>query len=219
MKRIVTLSMLMCAIPAHASILEPIYSLKGLFNKAPAKPVSVSPEELKLRSDLDSVDGGINQLERRISLVSTEREVESFACAAAAGCAAVTNMRLMQRRGGVSWNWSDDQNFRFAPRAEVVHYQLNSMARTRTEESLGYGIGIDSLVRLGGGFSAYASAGALQLSQQSGYEGLLGVSTEFKRSKLFVEARWMDMEGNRNLDDNYEYSNIRVGISRAFSGL
>ena len=97
---------------------------------------------------------------------------------------------------------------------------MNSLSRTRSEENFGYGVGVDSMFRLGGNVSAYASAGALQLNQQSGYEGLLGLSTELNRSKLFVEARWMDMSGTRNnLDDNYEYSNVRIGISRAFTGL
>ncbi|MDP1540685.1 MAG: hypothetical protein U0998_02475 [Moraxellaceae bacterium] len=220
MKRILTISVLMWAMPAHASVLEPIYSLKGLFNKSHSKPAVVSPEELKLRSDLEAMDGGINEPDKRLSLVSSSREVESFSCSINSNCEAATNMRLMQRRGGVSWNWSDDESIRIAPKAEVIHYQMNSLSRNRSEENFGYGVGVDSLFRLGGGLSAYASAGALQLNQQSGYEGLLGLSTQLNSAKLFVEARWMDMSGTRNnLDDNYEYSNVRIGISRAFSGL
>ncbi len=220
MKRIVTLSVMMWAVPSHASVLEPIYSLKGLFNKVVSKPAVISPEELKLRSDLEAIDGGINEPDKRLSLVTSSREVESFSCALTSDCEATTNMRFMQRRGGLSWNWSDNESIRFAPKAEVIHYQMNSLSRTRSEEDFGYGIGVDSLFRLGGSVSAYASAGALQLNQQSGYEGLLGLSTELNRSKLFVEARWMDMSGTRNsLDNDYEYSNVRIGISRAFSGL
>ncbi len=220
MKRIVTLSVMIWAVPSHASVLEPLYSLKGLFNKETNKPAVISPEELKLRSDLDAIDGGINQPDKRLSLVTTAREVESFSCSVTSDCEATTNMRLKQRRGGVSWNWSDNESIRFAPKAEVIHYQMNSLSRNRSEEDFGYGIGVDSLFRLGSNVSAYASAGALQLNQKSGYEGLLGLSTELNRSKLFVEARWMDMSGTRNnLDDSYEYSNVRIGISRAFSGL
>jgi len=221
MKRILTLSMLIWAMPTHAGVLEPLYSLKGLFNKTPSKPaIEISPEELKLRSDLESIEGGINQPDQRLTLVSSTREIESFSCSITRNCDETTNMRLMQRRGGVSWNWFEDDSVRFAPKAEVIHYQVNSMSRNTTEENFGYGIGVDSMFRLGGGFSAYASAGALQLNQQSGYEGLLGLSTEVNRSKLFVEARWMDMSGTRNnLDDSYEYSNVRIGISRAFTGL
>lgn len=220
MKRIVTFSVLIWAVPSHASVLEPIYSLKGLFNKTSNKPAVISPEELKLRSDLEAIDGGINRPDQRLNLVSSSREVESFSCSVTRSCEETTNMRLMQRRGGLSWNWSDNENIRFAPKAEVIHYQMNSLSQSRSEENFGYGVGVDSLFRLGSGFSAYASAGALQLNQKSGYEGLLGLSTELNRSKLFVEARWMDMAGTRNnLDDNYEYSNVRVGISHAFSGL
>lgn len=220
MKRLVVCSVLLCgSSPLLAGSLEPIYSLKGLFEKVPKKLGLLTPEQRKLRSELDGMDGGIKDAENRVSVLTAERSLERFACASASDCSAMTSSSLVQRRGGLSWHWTDSDSFRLAPRAEVVHFETRTLSQLRYEDSLGYGLGMDSLWQLSEQFSAYASAGLLRLEESSGREGLFGVSSRINSGKLFVEARWIDMADSTRLSEAQDFSQVRIGFSRAFKGL
>lgn len=220
MKRLVVCSVLICGgSPVLAGALEPIYSFKGLFEKVPKKLSVLTPEQRKLHSELDTLDGGIKDAENRVSVLSAERSLERFSCASASDCSAMTSSSLMQRRGGLSWHWTDSDVFRLAPRAEIVHVETRTLSQSRYEESLGYGLGMDSLWKLSDQFSAYASAGLVKLEQSSGREGLLGVSSRISSGKMFVEARWVDMEDAARLNESQDFSQVRIGFSRAFKGL
>lgn len=219
MKRKLLLTLTLSTSSGHALALEPMLSLKGLFRQVPDKLSSLlSQEDKLLRSEFDRVEGGVKSEGAGVSLVTSEQDIESFACLLP-DCSSMNGVSMSQDRGGLAWNLSPSDSFRLAPRAEVVRYQINSLAQTRGESDIGFGVGLDSLYRIGSQVSAYASAGMLQLNQRSGYEGLFGVSTQLKKSKLFVEARWAEMNQAERLDADYEFNNIRIGISREFSGL
>lgn len=218
MKRQLAITFLLSAGPAHALELQPIVTLKGLFRHVPERLGFLSPEERRLRSEFDRVEGGVKNEGTGVALVSSEQEMESYACVQSA-CNTFDGVRMSQDRGGLAWNLSSDDNFRLAPKAEFVHYELSTLSQTRRESDVGLGVGLDSSYRFNDSLSWYASAGRLQLTSRSGYEGLFGFSTKVDKAKVFVEARWADMEQQDRLDPGYEYSNVRIGISREFSGL
>mgnify|MGYP000105846902 FL=1 len=126
---------------------------------------------------------------------------------------------MRQDRSGLAWNLPISNDFRVAAKAEWVRYQTYSLTQRSSEGLFGMGMGLDSSWRLSSAISAYASAGVLQLDQQTGVEGLFGLSTQINKAKLFVEATWMDMDASDRTTASVESSNVRVGISRAFSGL
>ena len=101
----------------------------------------------------------------------------------------------------------------------VVRHQFGMQPQYRRDDGMGFGVGVDSSWRLGSNLSAYASAGRLQLGEGSGYEGLFGLATKMSKSRVIVEARWSEMSQQDRLDSGYEYNNVRIGISREFSGL
>jgi len=219
MKRRLILTFMLSAGPAHALELEPIVSLKGLFKQMPERLGFLSPDERRLRSEFDRVEGGVKNDSQGVVLVTSERDMESFACARPA-CTSLDNVRMSQDRGGLAWNLlSGDDNFRLAPKAEFVRYELSTLSQSRKDSEVGFGLGLDSSYRFTDNLSWYASAGKLQLSSSSGYEGLFGLATKVNKAKVFLEARWADMEEQDRLDPGYDYSNVRVGISREFSGL
>ncbi len=218
MKRKLLFTLILSASQAHAEELEPIVSLKGLFRKVPERLGFLSPEERRLRSEFERVEGGIKNRGGGVALVSSEQDVESYVCSLP-NCSSLDGVSMSQDRGGLAWNLSSGDNFRFAPKAEFVRYEMSTLSQTRRESDVGVGLGLDSAYRFGGGLNCYASAGMLQLNTRSGYEGLFGVSTPLGKSKAFVEARWAEMDNQQRLDSGYEYSNVRIGISREFSGL
>ncbi len=218
MKPRLLFTLMLTASQAHALELEPIVSLKGLFKQVPERLGFLSPEERRLRSEFDRVEGGIKNSGSGVALVTSEQDMESYFCALP-NCTGLDGISMTQDRGGLAWNLSSGANFRLAPKAEFVRYEMSNLSQPRHQSDLGFGLGLDSIYRFGGNMSAYASAGMLQLSESSGYEGLFGVSTQLNKAKLFVEARWADMGQQDRLDAGYEYSNVRIGISREFSGL
>lgn len=218
MKRKLLFTLMLSATQAHALELEPIVSLKGLFRQVPERLGFLSPEERRLRSEFDRVEGGIKNSGSGVALVTSEKDMESYVCSLP-NCSSLDGVSMSQDRGGLAWNLSSGDNFRLAPKAEFVRYEMNTLSQPRHQSEVGFGLGLDSAYRFGGNVSAYASAGVLQLSESNGYEGLFGVSTQLNKAKLFVEARWADMGQQDRLDAGYEYSNVRVGISREFSGL
>lgn len=201
-----------------AAELEPLVTLKGLFRQVPERLGLLSPEEKRLRSEFDRVEGGIKSLDAGMALISSEQDMESFFCVLPS-CSSLDGVSLVQDRSGLAWNLSAADRFRLAPRAEFVRYQMKTLSQSRAETNVGFGVGLDSSLRLGGSTSAYARAGMLQLSEQNGYEGLFGIATRVDRSRYFFEARWTEMSQEDRIDAGYEFSNIRIGISREFSGL
>lgn len=219
MKRRLLFTLMLSTSQAHALELEPIVSLKGLFKQVPQRLGFLSPEERRLRSEFDSVEGGIKNRGSGVALVTSERNMESYVCSLP-DCTSLDGVSMSQDRGGLAWNLSSGDSFRLAPKAEFVRYEMSTLSQqSRQESEVGFGLGLDSAYRFGGNLSAYASAGMLQLDQRSGYEGLFGVSTQLNKAKVFVEARWAEMGQQDRLDTSYDYNNVRIGISREFSGL
>lgn len=218
MKRKLLFTLMLSTSQAHALELEPIVSLKGLFKRVPERLGFLSPEERHLRSEFDSVEGGIKSSGSGVALVTSEKNMESYVCSLP-DCTSLDGVNMSQDRGGLAWNISSGDSFRLAPKAEFVRYEMSTLSQTRRESDFGFGLGLDSAYRFGGNLSAYASAGMLQLNERSGYEGLFGVSTQLNKAKLFVEARWADMGQPDRLDNSYDYNNVRIGVSREFSGL
>lgn len=216
-----TLSLL--APTTHAGQLEPLISFKNLFQTVPDKLRQLSPEEIRLQSDFDRLQGGTKARDSGMSLYTSERDFEVGQCLGA-GCGPAETMNMSQRRGGLAWNVSDDESFRLAPHAEVIRYQMGMSPSTPglQRSGVGLGLGVDGSWRLNSQFSAYASAGVAQFEQRSGYEGLMGIATNINRSRLFMEARWSEMNQNVAAGQplsSYDFSNIRIGISRSFFGL
>lgn len=218
MKRKLLFTLMLSASQAHALELEPIVSLKGLFRQVPERLGFLSPEERRLRSEFDRVEGGIKSDGAGVALVTSEQDMESYACAQP-NCSSLDGLSMSQDRGGLAWNLSSGDNFRLAPKAEFVRYELSTLSQPRRESDVGFGVGLDSSYRLSSNLSCYASAGRLQLNTRSGYEGLFGVSTQLSKAKVFLEARWAEMDQQDRLDSGYEYNNVRIGVSREFSGL
>lgn len=204
---------------AHGVELKPWLSLKNLFAQLPAPLKPLTSEEKRLRSAFDAIEGGIHAPDAGLSLVSSESNLDGVACAQT-GCQNGNAVSLSQQRNGLSWSLPNTGDFHVAPRAEVVRYQWSSPTQGLTTTSnFGMGVGVDSLYKLGDGFSAYASAGMMQMTNGSAYEGLFGLRRQFNDSNLFMEARWADMGQSSQLDTEYDFSNLRVGISHNFKGL
>lgn len=217
MKRLLLIS-LAAASPLQAAELLPILTLKNLFKDVPAKLGLMSKQERLLQSEFDRSEGGIKNPDAGIGLVSSERDMDTRFCQLG-DCTSGSSLRMRQDRSGLAWNLPISNDFRVAAKAEWVRYQTYSLTQRSSEGLFGMGMGLDSSWRLSSAISAYASAGVLQLDQQTGVEGLFGLSTEINKSKLFVEAAWMNMDASDRTTASVESSNIRVGISRAFSGL
>lgn len=218
-KRLIfTLSLMSPAV--HATDIEPLVSLKGLFQAVPEKLRLLTAEESKLQSDFDRQEGGIKSTDSGMSLYTSEREFETGQCVGT-GCGPAEALNMRQRRGGLAWNFTGDDSFRLAPHAEVIRYQMGiSPSIPGTQRTgVGLGLGLDSTWRLNSQFSAYASAGVTQFEQRSGYEGMMGVATHLNKNRLFMEARWSEMGQTGQLANSYDFSNIRIGVSRSFFGL
>lgn len=102
----------------------------------------------------------------------------------------------------------------------MVRYQWSSPSQNLVNSSnFGMGVGIDSLYKLNDSYSAYASAGMMQMTKGSAYEGLFGVRRQFSDASLFLEARWADLSQPKQIENAYDFSNLRIGISHQFKGL
>ena len=221
MKKAIGFMLALCVGHLSAAELEPILSLKGLFKQVPERLGLLSPEERRLRSEFDRIEGGIHSNSSGMTLVTSDKEVEGFGCASL--CSSLSSIRMYQDRGGISWNMDAGNQFRIAPKAEFIRYEYNRdavSARGQKLDDYGLGLGLDSTFKLSDHYSWYASAGALQLTDSNGYEGLLGFARQKNNAKLFVEARWTDMQSNSNqqLMPEFNDSLVRIGISRRFSG-
>ncbi|MEO6699152.1 MAG: hypothetical protein ABIR53_05825 [Paraperlucidibaca sp.] len=217
MKRLL-LATAVVASPLHAAELQPILTLKNLFKDVPAKLGLMTKQERLLRSEYDRLEGSIKSPDAGIALVSSERDMDTRFCQLG-DCSSGSAFRMRQDRTGLAWNLPVSADFRVAAKAEWVRYQTYSLTQRSSEGLFGMGMGLDSSWRLSSAISAYASAGVLQLNEQSGLEGLVGLSSQFDKTKVFVEATWMDMKASDRFDSSVESNNLRVGISRAFSGL
>jgi len=224
---LMTLSIISPSLPAAE--LQPLYALKSFFQSATQSLRQPAQEDRALTSEYDRLTGGIKSEDAGMSLYTSEREQESGQCIGS-GCSASDAMSLQQKRGGLAWNLTGNEDFRLAPNASVVRYQMGMPLSAQTlgtasastglpQVGMGVGFGLDSAWRLAPGISAYASAGMTRFDQRKGYEGLMGLSTQFHNNKLFLEARWTEMiQSGGLLESNYGFSNIRVGVSRAFGG-
>lgn len=206
---------------AQAAELEPLVSLKGLFRNAVALlPTWPVPEQRSQSSDLDRLSGGLKAPDKGLSLTTSERDIEAMSCSAACGASSAMNMN--QRRGGLAWNFdTEDHGFRLSPHAEVVRFQMlqNGQVASGMTPGMGFGVGLDSSFRFNSQTAAYASAGRLQLIDRTANEGLVGVAHQMDRSRVFLEAKWVDLNHQPGLDNSYSFSNVRIGVSRSFSGL
>lgn len=219
MKKKLVMAVSLVAGSAHGVELKPWLSLKNLFDQLPAPLKPLTNEEKRLRSAFDAIEGGIHAPDAGLSLVSSESNLDGIACLQA-GCQNGNAVSLSQQRNGLSWSLPNTGDFHVAPRAEVVRYQWSSPTQgLATTSNFGMGVGVDSLYKLGDGFSAYASAGMMQMTNGSAYEGLFGLRRQFNDSNLFMEARWADMGQSSQLNTEYDFSNLRVGISHNFKGL
>lgn len=219
MKKKLLLAISLSTSGAHGADLQPWLSLKDLFAVLPSSLTRVSPEEKRLRSAFDAIEGGINTPDAGLSLVSSESKLDGVACQAN-GCENGNAVSLSQQRNGLSWNLPSSGDFSFSPRAEVVRYQWsNPTQRLASSSNFGMGVGIDSLYKLSDSYSAYASAGMMQMTKGSAYEGLFGVRRQFSDASLFLEARWADLSQPKQIENAYDFSNLRIGISHQFKGL
>lgn len=218
MKRLLILLVSLSSSAAHALEIEPLITLKGLFRQVPERLGLLSKDERLLRSSFERLEGGIKQHEPGVALVSSEQELDAYFCVLSS-CSAFEGGIASQDRSGLAWNLSLGDDFRLAPKAELVRHQFGMQQQYRRDDGMGFGVGVDSSWRLGGNLSAYASAGRLQLGEGSGYEGLFGIATKVSKARVFVEARWSEMSQQDRLDSGYEYNNVRIGISHEFSGL
>jgi len=219
MKKKLVFAISLAAGSAHGVELKPWLSLKNLFADLPVPLRPLTAEEKRLRSDFDSIEGGIRARDTGLSLVSSESNLDGVFCQQS-NCQASNPVSFTQQRNGLSWNLPNTGDFHLAPRAEVVRYQWSSPTQTlATGSSFGMGVGVDGLYKLDDKFSAYASAGMMQMTQGSAYEGLFGVRRQLNDSSLFMEARWADMGQQRTVDSTYDFSNLRIGISHQFKGL
>lgn len=219
MKKKLVLAISLSAGGAYGAELQPWLSLKNLFAVLPATLKPLSPDEKRLRSAFDAIEGGINAPNVGLSLVSSESKLDGVACQAD-GCENGDAVSLSQQRNGLSWNLPSAGDFSFSPRAEVVRYQWSSPSQNLVNSSnFGMGVGIDSLYKLNDSYSAYASAGMMQMTKGSAYEGLFGVRRQFSDASLFLEARWADLSQPKQIENAYDFSNLRIGISHQFKGL
>lgn len=217
MKRLL-LAIFVMAAPLQAAELKPILTLKNLFKSVPVKFGQMSQQERLLQSEYDRLEGGVKSPDAGMALVSSERDMDTRFCQLG-DCTSGSAFRMRQDRTGLAWNLPVSSDFRVAARAEWVRYETYSLTQRSREGLFGMGMGLDSSWRLSSAISAYASAGLLQLNEQNGVEGLLGLSSQFDNTKLFVEATWMDMPAADRNGSSVDSNNVRVGISRAFSGL
>ena len=219
MKKKLVLAISLSAGSAYGAELQPWLSLKNLFAALPSPLKPVSPDEKSLRSAFDAIEGGINALDAGLSLVSSESTFDGVACQAD-GCDNGNAVSLSQQRNGLSWNLPSNGDFSFSPRAEVVRYQWSSPSQNLTSSSsFGVGVGVDSLYKLSDSYSAYASAGMMQMTKGSAYEGLFGLRRQFSDASLFLEARWADLSQPKQIETAYDFSNLRIGISHQYKGL
>ena len=219
MKKKLVIAISLAAGSAHGVELKPWLSLKNLFAELPAPLKPLTSEEKRLRSAFDAIEGGIRDPDTGLSLVSSESSLDGVSCATP-DCQNSSTVSISQQRNGLSWNLPNTGDFHLSPRAEVVRYQWSSPTQTLTSNSnFGMGVGVDSLYQLGEGISAYASAGMMQMTRGSAYEGLFGLRRQFNDSSLFMEARWADVVQPNQLDNFYDFSNLRIGISHQFKGL
>lgn len=219
MKKKLVIAISLATGSAHGVELKPWLSLKNLFAELPAPLKPLTSEEKRLRSAFDSIEGGIHAPDAGLSLVSSESNLDGVSCSQT-GCQSANAVSFSQQRNGLSWNLPNTGDFHLAPRAEVVRYQWSSPTQNLVPaSSFGMGVGVDSLYKLSDSFSAYASAGMMQMTRGSAYEGLFGLRRQFSDSSLFMEARWADMGVPARLDSAYDFSNLRIGISHQFKGL
>lgn len=219
MKKKLVLAISLTAGGAHGTELKPWLSLKNLFAELPSTLKPLTPEEKRLRSAFDTIEGGIKAPDAGLGLVSSESKLDGVACQAS-GCDNGSAISLSQQRNGLSWNMPVAGDLSFSPRAEVVRYQWSSPTQNfANNSSFGMGVGVDSLYKLNESFSAYASAGVMQMARGSAYEGLFGVRRQFSDSNLFLEARWADLNQPNQIENAYDFSNLRIGISHQFKGL
>lgn len=219
MKKKLVIAISLVAGSAHGVELKPWLSLKNLFAELPAPLKPLTSEEKRLRSAFDSIEGGIHAPDAGLGLVSSESNLDGVSCAQA-GCQSTNAVSFSQQRNGLSWNLPNTGDFHLAPRAEVVRYQWSSPTQTLANaNSFGMGLGIDSLYKLNDSYSAYASAGMMQMTRGSAYEGLFGLRRRFNESNVFMEARWADMNQPAQLDGAYDFSSLRIGVSHEFKGL
>jgi hypothetical protein len=207
----------MVASPLHAAELQPIITLKNLFKVEPVKRGPMTKQERLLRSEYERLEGSIKSLDAGMALVSSERDMDARFCQLG-DCTPANAFRMRQDRAGLAWNLPLSADVRVAAKAEWVRYQTYSLTQRSSEGFFGMGMGVDGSWRLSSAVSAYVSAGILQLNEQGGLEGLVGLSSQFNNTNVFVEATWMDMKASDRADSSVESSNLRVGISRAFSG-
>lgn len=219
MKKRLVLAISLAAGSAHGVELKPWLSLKDLFSRLPEPLQPLSADEKRLRSAFDSIEGGIRAPDAGLSLVSSESKLDGVVCHQA-DCQISNAISFTQQRNGLSWNLPSSGEFHLSPRAEVVRYQWSNPAQNQaTSSNFGMGIGVDSLYKLSDSYSAYASAGMMQMTRGSAYEGLFGLRREFSDANLFMEARWADMSRPDSLESTYDFSNLRIGISHQFKGL
>lgn len=208
------LLLIACCMPQFvlADELEPMISFKKLFERTVA--LVPLPELRKFGSDMDNTSGGVNALDAGPSLLTSEDSTEILAGQA---------FDFSQKRGGLAWNFdTTGGGFRFSPHADIVRYQLQGPGQmmSMTVPGVGYGAGLDSNLRLGSDTAAYASASRMQLSDRIASEGLLGLSHQTSRdSRVFIEAKWVGLGHQPGYDNSYNYSDVRVGISRRFDAL
>lgn len=217
MKRLLLVTA-MAAAPLQAAELKPILTLKNLFKAVPETLAQMTRQERLLRSEYDRLEGSVKSPDAGMALVSSERDMDTRFCQLG-NCSSANAFRMSQDRTGLAWNIPVNTDFNIAAKAEWVRYETYSPTQRSREGLFGMGMGLDSRWRVSSTVSAYASAGMLQLNNQTGVEGLLGLSTQLDKTKLFVEATWMDMSASDRISSSVESSNLRVGVSRAFSGL
>ena len=219
MKKKLILAISLTAGGAHGAELRPWLSLKDLFSKLPTPLLPLSLDEKRLRSAFDAIEGGIHASDAGLSLVSSESKLDGVACQVS-GCQNGNAISFIQQRNGLSWNLPNSGDFHVSPRAEVVRYQWSNPAQNLAVASnFGMGLGVDSLYKISNTYSAYASAGMMQMTRGSAYEGLFGLRREFNDANVFMEARWADMSQPNQIENAYDFSNVRVGISHSFKGL
>lgn len=219
MKKKLILAISLTASGAHGAELQPWLSLKNLFSKLPIPVQPLSLDEKRLRSAFDAIEGGIHAVDAGLSLVSSESKLDGVACLVS-GCQNGNPVSFIQQRNGLSWNLPSSGDFHMSPRAEVVRYQwANPAQNLAVASNFGMGLGVDSLYKISDTYSAYASAGMMQMTRGSAYEGLFGVRREFDDASLFMEARWADMSQPKQIENAYDFSNLRIGISHQFKGL
>ena len=219
MKKKLVLAISLTAGCAHGVELKPWLSLKDLFSRLPMPLQPLSADEKRLRSAFDSIEGGIHTPDVGLSLVSSESKLDGVACPLS-DCQNGNAVSFSQQRNGLSWNLPNSGDFQLSPRAEVVRYQWSSPTQNlAATSSFGMGVGVDSLYKLSDTYSAYASAGMMQMTRGSAYEGLFGLRRQFSDANLFMEARWADMSQPNQIESAYDFSNLRIGISHQFKGL